>query len=426
MFEHLYYLTFEGGELTPDKISSSYVCQKNKDAPSYIRFTNSKAHKTLPSHAKLCQINFPLVVDLNSHEVMILLKNYSDLFSFHDLINFRKLAQKKLKDLFSDIKPHSAIYIDIHGEETEHAQDPQNFIQTIAFEDQLQINFTISGEQLALFIAEAIPQGVSLIKFHFFACQGENVVTRFMKTWHKKHQFEKTCCVYYPGLVGLKYDNNYVLKDFFSESRYLTKTKQPDKKCIHNFSNSASLQVDDYHVFKEKYLNPIFMSPLAERIDQLSLLERLLLNAIAQYMAYNRYFQETYPLAFRHGCFGMANAQKLLDNLKWCSDRMLEIYAYKKANSMLDRMIDKIEIAFIDEIVGFSKNFDYKNLTQVNVNDHSCLTYILKSLHQFYLACHVNGGVVPPFLTGFRSRGYAAMGNFCFGGMPPMAVFGRS
>jgi hypothetical protein len=34
--------------------------------------------------------------------------------------------------------------------------------------------------------------------------------------------------------------------------------------------------------------------------------------------------------------------------------------------------------------------------------------------------------VVPPLLTEFRSRGHAAMGNFCFGGMPPMAVFGRS
>jgi hypothetical protein len=34
--------------------------------------------------------------------------------------------------------------------------------------------------------------------------------------------------------------------------------------------------------------------------------------------------------------------------------------------------------------------------------------------------------VVPPLLTEFRSRGHAAMGNFCFGGTPPMAVFGRS
>ncbi|WP_206002610.1 response regulator [Paraburkholderia antibiotica] len=34
--------------------------------------------------------------------------------------------------------------------------------------------------------------------------------------------------------------------------------------------------------------------------------------------------------------------------------------------------------------------------------------------------------VAPPLLTEFRSRGHAAMGNFCFGGTPPMAVFGRS
>ncbi len=34
--------------------------------------------------------------------------------------------------------------------------------------------------------------------------------------------------------------------------------------------------------------------------------------------------------------------------------------------------------------------------------------------------------VVPPFLTAVRSRGYGAISNFCFGGTPPMAVFGRS
>jgi dienelactone hydrolase len=34
--------------------------------------------------------------------------------------------------------------------------------------------------------------------------------------------------------------------------------------------------------------------------------------------------------------------------------------------------------------------------------------------------------VVPPLLTEFRSRGHAAMGNFCLGGTPPMAVFGLS
>ncbi|MGF6727787.1 hypothetical protein P3T43_007179, partial [Paraburkholderia sp. GAS41] len=35
----------------------------------------------------------------------------------------------------------------------------------------------------------------------------------------------------------------------------------------------------------------------------------------------------------------------------------------------------------------------------------------------------VSTKVVPPLLTEFRSRGHAAMGNFCFGGTPPMAVF---
>ncbi len=38
----------------------------------------------------------------------------------------------------------------------------------------------------------------------------------------------------------------------------------------------------------------------------------------------------------------------------------------------------------------------------------------------------VGAVVVPPFLKVLRGRGHAAMGNFCFGGTPPMAVFGRS
>ena len=34
--------------------------------------------------------------------------------------------------------------------------------------------------------------------------------------------------------------------------------------------------------------------------------------------------------------------------------------------------------------------------------------------------------VIPPFLIAFKSRGYAAIAIFCLGGMPPIAVFGRS
>ena len=34
--------------------------------------------------------------------------------------------------------------------------------------------------------------------------------------------------------------------------------------------------------------------------------------------------------------------------------------------------------------------------------------------------------VIPPFLTVARSRGHAASANFCFGVMPPSAMFGRS
>lgn len=34
--------------------------------------------------------------------------------------------------------------------------------------------------------------------------------------------------------------------------------------------------------------------------------------------------------------------------------------------------------------------------------------------------------VVPPFLGGLKSRGYAAILSFCIGVMPPMPILGRS
>ena len=34
--------------------------------------------------------------------------------------------------------------------------------------------------------------------------------------------------------------------------------------------------------------------------------------------------------------------------------------------------------------------------------------------------------VVPPFIRGLKSRGYAAILNFCIGVMPPMPILGRS
>ena len=34
--------------------------------------------------------------------------------------------------------------------------------------------------------------------------------------------------------------------------------------------------------------------------------------------------------------------------------------------------------------------------------------------------------VIPPFLTVFKSRGYAESASFCFGVIPPRAMFGRS
>ena len=37
----------------------------------------------------------------------------------------------------------------------------------------------------------------------------------------------------------------------------------------------------------------------------------------------------------------------------------------------------------------------------------------------------VSKGVIPPFLTTAKSRGYAAS-SFCFGVMPPNAILGRS
>jgi hypothetical protein len=36
------------------------------------------------------------------------------------------------------------------------------------------------------------------------------------------------------------------------------------------------------------------------------------------------------------------------------------------------------------------------------------------------------GEVIPPFLTGFGRRTYAAIFSFCAGVIPPMPIFGRS
>ncbi len=35
-------------------------------------------------------------------------------------------------------------------------------------------------------------------------------------------------------------------------------------------------------------------------------------------------------------------------------------------------------------------------------------------------------GVIPPFVTQFRSSDYAAFASFCIGVMPPMPMLGRS
>lgn len=37
-----------------------------------------------------------------------------------------------------------------------------------------------------------------------------------------------------------------------------------------------------------------------------------------------------------------------------------------------------------------------------------------------------DGSVIPPFITEFKSRDYAANANFCFGVIPPKAILGRS
>ena len=34
--------------------------------------------------------------------------------------------------------------------------------------------------------------------------------------------------------------------------------------------------------------------------------------------------------------------------------------------------------------------------------------------------------VIPPFITGFKSRYQATMANFCLGVMPPSPILGRS
>nr|WP_244124552.1 DUF2778 domain-containing protein [Burkholderia gladioli] len=51
---------------------------------------------------------------------------------------------------------------------------------------------------------------------------------------------------------------------------------------------------------------------------------------------------------------------------------------------------------------------------------------VISGIRRAYFRLHPVGRVVPPFLTAVRSRGYGAISNFCFGGTPPMAVFGRS
>ena len=44
----------------------------------------------------------------------------------------------------------------------------------------------------------------------------------------------------------------------------------------------------------------------------------------------------------------------------------------------------------------------------------------------FYTSKRAKGLVIPPFITGLKSRYQATMANFCLGVMPPSPILGRS
>ena len=50
----------------------------------------------------------------------------------------------------------------------------------------------------------------------------------------------------------------------------------------------------------------------------------------------------------------------------------------------------------------------------------------LREMRAAQRAALLAAAVIPPFLTVFKSRGYAESASFCFGVIPPRAMFGRS
>ena len=96
----------------------------------------------------------------------------------------------------------------------------------------------------------------------------------------------------------------------------------------------------------------------------------------------------------------------------------------KSGNLSLSGKIDeqqvKISSMFTNDQVAL-------RLRVTKMSDGIDLPRVLASEGRIVVEEWINGRVIPPFITGAISRAHqAAMATFCFGVMPPSAMFGRS
>jgi len=396
-FQYLFFLSLHGDKTISGNHHSSFFYNKNSKVPEKIKFSVDRLHKTLPEEANFSLINYPCL-NLKTHEGKIFSKTYQHYLPLKELENFEERTNAELKKFLGKVKRYSAIYINVHGDDSEY------FTQEITIPDQQERPFTcinkISAKNFALKFSQIPKEERAFIKIHFIVCHGQTAVTLFAETLHKLG-FQKFCCVFYRNKAyATNYENcielnyEYAISDFCSNARYSlgsTRTDNIDgldheKGCVHNFGKK--LKTDDYATFKKKYLMPVFMNmpPCENRINQVKYLVNLLLSTIPEYIDYSLTLQKENSFQFKHGQSGIDRATIFSNRINAYLPLLHAIETQRISNVQeAAQRLTTIEQKIISEIIVFSKKgIFYKNSWgNININDNSCLSHILDALAKF-------------------------------------------
>ena len=438
MLENVHVISFDAENFffLPDR---SYYTQSKKETSPELNFAITRKRKAAPDHVPLCRINYafekPALESRSDPRPTMKNLRYTgddEVLNIHPQKTNYEIGKNTLAAFLTSVTAYSAIYIAGHGgTHDRHLEQKVTYVKKNGQRDTVIISITVEciAEILHLYIRT---QHRHHLKIHLLMCNGQAFADGLSGSLFI-YGFTNTCVVYYDdpiAIIGFNFFEKENLLDFISRKHWyrllhwtVENSKLKDKYCYHIKNNECKWRT--YAAFKEENWNeynkeeerePYLLSNrygisnkniIAEEISrdnharlfQLMLFHNCLLKMVTKYIKYN----SNQPSSRMHGTSGRARAYRFIEkiNLKiypLYSQQNENDYTDKKNSNIRDWRIEKkaktflldldlasIEIGLILEIIDFSAGVGYEYYSgAINVEDHSCLTYIFWAVFFFF------------------------------------------